>query len=43
MKRKPDAIVAIVLIFCLCLVVSGFSGMVNKSEPVESVEVSTLP
>ena len=27
MKRKPDTMVAMVLIFCLGLVISGFSSM----------------
>ena len=40
MKRKPDAMVAMVLLFCLGLVISGLSSLTvgsnnNHSQPVE--------
>ncbi len=43
MKRKPDAIVAIVMIFCLCLAVSGFSSMSNDGAKGPHLEVTTRP
>ena len=32
MKRKPDAMIALVAIFCLGLVISGFSSMDINSD-----------
>lgn len=42
MKRKPDTMVALVLIFCLGLVVSGFSTMSSGADDKRSVEVSAF-
>lgn len=43
MKRKPDTMVALVLIFFLGLVVSGFSTMTSGSdEERRSVETSVF-
>ena len=47
MKRKPDAMTALVAIFVIGLVVSGFSSMVpsaNKetTTSLQSIEVSTV-
>ena len=38
MKRKPDTMVAMVLIFCIGLIVSGFSSMTNGTSEERSVE-----
>ncbi|MFT7371990.1 MAG: hypothetical protein ACI9T9_000669 [Oleiphilaceae bacterium] len=47
MKRKPDAMIALVAIFFIGLIISGFSSMapsVNKSamKTPHSIEVSTI-
>lgn len=40
MKRKPDAMVAMVLLFFLGLAISGFSSMTIGSDQSRSVEHS---
>ncbi|MFT6121638.1 MAG: hypothetical protein ACJAWS_000185 [Oleiphilaceae bacterium] len=47
MKRKPDAMIALVAIFFIGLIISGFSSMApsakkNSTMPPQSIEVSTI-
>ena len=42
MKRKPDTMVTMVLIFCLGLVISGFSSMSIGHDNPRSVEQAAM-
>jgi hypothetical protein len=46
MKRKPDAMIALVAIFFIGLIISGFSAMApsakNSTMSPHSIEVSTV-
>jgi len=41
MKRKPDAMAAIILLFCLGLAISGFSSMTVGSDRARVTEIVT--